>query len=108
MVKGLKEYIKKHGKHFTKELAYAVAGRKYSSDEVEEYLQKKVYYNVVGYTIGDITYVFNALASCYNKRERRTFVLMSLSDYSQYGIIFPDFLDATRRHKPDFDFTPYI
>lgn len=107
-MKGLKEYIKKHGQHFTIELAYAIAGRKYSSDEVENYLQEKVYYNVVGHTIGDITYIFNILDSYYNKRERRKYVITSLGNYAQHGILFPDFISVTEHYRPDFDFTPYI
>lgn len=57
-MKGLKRYIRKHGKHFTEELALAVAD-KWSVEQVMNSAQKKVYYNITSATDGDIAYLAN-------------------------------------------------
>ena len=58
-MKGLRQYIKKHGKHFTEELAYKTAGKRWSSTQIEKATQREVYYNVTASTLGDIVYLAN-------------------------------------------------
>ena len=60
---GLREYIGKYGKHFTVELAYKVGGDRWNAKEIYDYIQKKVYYNVSGTTLGDMVYLFNRMYS---------------------------------------------
>ena len=102
-MKGLKEYIEKHGKHFTIQLAHDVAGKCYSSKEIDESLQKKVYYNVSGCTAGDVVYMFNILPH-FSKKERINFTLYSLKDIDHSELLFPLWV----LENEDFDFTPYI
>ena len=58
---GLEKYIEKYGKHFTVALAYDMAGRVWKAEDVYKYMQKKVYYNINGTTLGDMVYLFNGL-----------------------------------------------
>ena len=58
---GLREYIGKYGKHFTVELAYKVVGNRWNAKKIYDYIQKKVYYNVSGTTLGDMVYLFNSI-----------------------------------------------
>lgn len=110
MVKGLGEYVEKHGMHFTVELAYDATYKYYDVDEIEKELNKKVYYNVSGYTLGDAVYIFNGWTderSRTDKRYRAEMVRMILgdSDYLDTSSVFELWVKAYAR---DFDFTPYI
>jgi hypothetical protein len=66
-MKGLQKYIKKYGNHFTTALAeevcksfeYSFRNPMWYGDKLERELQKRVYYNVTGTTLGDAVYLFN-------------------------------------------------
>lgn len=111
-MKGLKEYIKKHGKHFTEKLAYDVTGGKWNVDRVNKSAQKKVYYNVTEATLGDILYITNEV---HNRFSISTvdkcvkFALYIIGDYSFHGgMVFMDWVDELNDTEDSFDFTPYI
>lgn len=107
-MKGLQEYIKEHGRHFTVELACDVVCKKWDAKQIEKAAQSKVYYNVTESTLGDIVYLVNSykhLFGCKTKRECITYALILVEDYS-----------TTRRNPfdwwveetEDFDLTLYI
>ena len=102
-MKGLEEYIKKHGRHFTEELAHDVMGRYWTFEDIEASLQKKVYYNVSGCTSGDIVYYANGMGF-ENKRDLIQWLMVTLLDVGCAEQMFSVFLMVYQ----DFDFTPYI
>ena len=114
-MKGLDKYIEKHGRHFTVELAERLYGN-WSADRVYNYLQKKIYYNVSGSTLGDMTYIFNAFMNdCKYHGERgistinycRDMVIMYVSSvFNSDCIAFRCWL--IDMDGKDFDLTPYI
>ena len=106
-MKGLKEYIKKHGKHFTEELAYEAAGRKWSLKDIERSTQKKVYYNVTGTSMADMTYHVNRihLDTGWSKRKCIGLTLKIVGDYKVgRDLALRNFIHRDKA----FDFTPYI
>jgi hypothetical protein len=110
VMKGLKEYIAKHGRHFTEELAYDTAGNWWSAETVEVTAQRKVYYNVTGSTIGDMVYLVNEIYADGLLR-RNTIdncvgsMLCIIGSYDNgRDAAFSDWIDSIT----DFDFTPYI
>jgi len=109
-MKGLKEYIAKHGFHFTVELAYKAGGKKWTSEQVMSAAQKKVYYNVTGSTVGDITYRVNALSGIRPKNKCIDITLAQVGCFSYfgYGGIFSQWFESMQRMGKDFDFTPFI
>lgn len=107
----MEEYIKKHGKHFTEQLAYdAALSRRWNRRQIEDAIQKRVWYNVTGSTIGDIIYLVNE--SCGKKQKCITYTLLYIGDFSNYGgKLFDGWLEEVSQHaffKDNFDFTPYI
>lgn len=103
-MKGLKEYVEKHGRHFTEELAYAVSGCRWTYKEIDKSLQKKVYYNVSGCTPGDIAYCVNGL-DFDNRRDAVSFLLRCVL----YDVGLSDTLfNLWVMDNDSFDFTPYI
>ena len=117
-MKGLEEYINKHGKHFTEQLAYDVAlSKKWNKEQIEDALQKRVWYNVTGSTIGDIIYLVNECydEGCmgYGKKHRCiSYTLLYVGDFNNYGgKLFERWLEDISQYniiKDNFDFTPYI
>ena len=103
-MKGLDKYIKKHGKHFTEELAYDIVGHTWSYEEIYEALQKKVYYNISGCTSGDIVYCVNGMGF-ETKKEFVSFLLRCIM--CDMGISDKLF-DSWIMCHGDFDFTHYI
>ena len=108
-MKGLRRYIKKHGRHFTEELAHEVTNSKWSSEELERTAQSKVYYNVTGSTIGDIVYLVNIVHKAYPEEYAMknccvNYALAIIGDVKYTGHAFSIWLQLT----DDFDFTPYI
>lgn len=118
-MKGLNEYIKKHGKHFTEDLAYDAAfSKKWNKKQIEDVLQGMVWYNVTGSTIGDIIYLVN---ECYDdenfmgygkKHKCISYTLLYIGDFKNYGgKLFDEWLEEMKQHRvirDNFDFTPYI
>lgn len=118
-MKGLKEYIRKHGKHFTERLAYdVVLNKRWKKKQIEASLYGKVWYNVTGSTIGDIIYLankyYNADSSTgYNRKNRCiSSTLVYVEDYRNYGgKLFEEWLKKAMQcdfFKEGFDFTSYI
>lgn len=109
-MKGLRQYIRKHGKHFTEELAMTVTNGRWNPSEIMEKAESIVYYNVTGSTVGDIVFLVN-YAKDTGKPFYRTkhscvkFALCIVGEYAlRDGAMFSKWLGDTR----DFDFTPYI
>lgn len=111
-MKGLKEYIRKHGKHFTEKLAYKVVGKRWSGKQIERAAQKKVYYNVTGSTLGDMIYLTNEVSSKWDIPALYTctkFTLYIIGDYEYHGgKVFTSWLEELEEMGISFDFTPYI
>lgn len=109
-MRGLKEYVAKHGFHFTVALAYKAGGKKWTSEQVMSAAQKKVYYNVTCSTIGDITYSANVLSDTIPKNRCIALALAKVECFSDfgYGGIFSQWFESMQRMGKDFDFTPYI
>jgi hypothetical protein len=111
-MKGLNEYIKKYGKHFTEELARDVTKRQWNSCKIVRDAQKKVYYNVTGSTVGDMVYLMDM--SCYLLSEQYTYnrgikmMLYWVGNYNKTGSPFLIWLNSLSSNNEDFDFTPYI
>lgn len=109
-MKGLEEYIKVHGKHFTERLAYKAAGRKWNSKQVKDAAQRKVYYNVTGATLGDMVYLANMAyyRKGWSKSKCIDFCLAVIGDYG-VGEGFPLKHYTRIQQSPlEIDFTPYI
>ena len=113
-MKGLEEYIKVHGNHFTEELAHDVCRSRWSTFQIKESAQKLVYYNVTGSTDGDMVYltdmVYRQLRPSGGASLRRCIkpVLMWVEDYNKTGSPFCIWLSMKVVKEEDFDFTPYI
>ena len=111
-MKGLEEYIEKHGNHFTEKLASDVSRKRWNSLKIQESAQKKVYYNVTGSTSGDMMYLmdmFHHFLSEQYTRERCVKLMLSwVGDYRKTGSPFRIWLTMKVVNKEEFDFTPYI
>lgn len=108
-MKGLKEYIRKHGIHFTEQLAMDVTRRKWNPSKVEKDAQKKVYYNVTGSTRGDMVYLMD-MFYCFQYTEGKCINLMLkwVGDYNRTNSPFCIWLSTVSLDNREFDFTPYI
>ncbi len=109
-MKGLRQYIRKHGKHFTEKLAMSITKGRWSSSEIMEKAESMVYYNVTGSTIGDIVFLTN-YAKDTGKVFYKTkyncvrFALCIVGEYTMRdGAMFKKWVGDIK----DFDFTPYI
>ena len=111
-MKGLREYIRKHGNHFTEELALDVAGKKWGSDEVTKAAQKLVYYNVTDSTLGDMVFIMNCHRAAPSSKGKSDCVKYMVSIIGYYGFyggkVFDRWVRVVRKSNPHFDFTPYI
>lgn len=84
-MKGLKQYLKKHGKHFTVALAESSIPIKWNYSEVERAIKNEVWYNCWSATEGDMLYLIN-VAYQYSKKDKRTcmlFMLGTIGDYDE-------------------------
>jgi len=111
-MKGLEEYVKKHGRHFTEKLANDAGRRKWNAEKIRLSAQKKVYYNVTGSTLGDMVYLMDMF--CYHLSDQYTpgkclkLMLSWVGDYNKTGSPFCIWLTSLTIKEKDFDFTPYI
>lgn len=90
-MKGLKEYISKHGNHFTEKLAIAVMDSKWSSSEIEKSSETMVYYNVSEATLGDIVFLVNKYKKNHcraTKKRCLKYALDIVGNYSSNGYAF--------------------
>ena len=107
-MKGLEEYISKHGNHFTKELASKGTDERWDSSKLERDAQKHVYYNVTGSTDGDMVYLMTIGDSCQPYSKKVKTMLSWIQDYNKTGSPFIIWLTVLIVKEQDFDFTPYI
>ena len=109
-MKGLQQYIDKHGRHFTEQLALAATSQRWSASDVMRSAQRKVYYNVTGATIGDMAYLTNM---AYNEKGWPKTVcidycLSVIGDYtSGRESAFMMYISTLMTEGRDFDFTAY-
>lgn len=90
-MKGLKEYISKHGNHFTEKLAIAVMDSKWSPSEIKRSSETMVYYNVSEATLGDIVFLVNKYKKNHcraTKKKCLKYALDIVGDYSSNGYAF--------------------
>lgn len=106
-MKRLQEYIKKHGKHFTEDLALKVSGGKFSADQVAKAAQKRVYYNVTDSTLGDMIYLVNS-CTLTKKDKCVRYALSIVGDFFSTEKPFSNWICLLCLKEEDFDFTPYI
>lgn len=109
-MKGLRQYVKKHGKHFTEELAMSVTKGRWDPEEIMAKAQSMVYYNVTDSTVGDIVFLTN-YAKDTEKSFYRTkhncvkFALCIVGEYALHnGTMFNKWIGESK----NFDLTPYI
>ena len=109
-MKGIKQYIKKHGRHFTEELAMSATKGRWNTEEIMPKVETYVYYNVTGSTIGDIVYLVNfakdsGRSFLKTKHQCIKFALCIVGEYAlREGAMFKKWVGDTRQ----FDLTEYI
>lgn len=105
-MKGLGEYLKKYGRHFTEELAKDVIYVKWDMAQINKALNRKVYYNVTSSTSGDILYLINYMGNICggNKTKSIDWALYCVGTYCMKEIAFNTWFSSLRNN---FDFRPY-
>ena len=109
-MKGLKKYIKKHGRHFTEELAMGATGGRWNRKDIIDEVESHVYYNVTGSTVGDIIFLVNFAKDSgrpflRTKHQCVKFALCIVGEYAMHdGVMFSKWVGDTK----DFDLTQYI
>ena len=109
-MKGLKQYIRKHGRHFTEELAIDATGGRWGKEDILDKVETYVYYNVTESTVGDILFLVNFAKDsgkpCLKtKHQCIKFALYIVGEYAMHdGVMFDKWAD----HATDFDLTHYI
>ena len=65
-MKGLKQYLKKHGAHFTKDIVMDIIPIRWSYEKIEGSIGNEVWFNCWSATEGDILYLVNSVyeSSC--------------------------------------------
>lgn len=109
-MKGLKQYIKKHGRHFTEELAVNTTKGRWGKEDIINKAEAQVYYNVTDSTIGDMVFLVNFAKDSgrpflRTKHQCIKFALCIIGEYAMRdGVMFNKWVVDTK----DFDLTPYI
>lgn len=83
-MKGLKQYLRKRGKHFTVALAKDSVPIKWDFPSIERYIKDEVWYNCWSATEGDMLYLVN-IAYKYCKKDKRTCILFMLGVVGDYN-----------------------
>lgn len=93
-MKGLRQYIRKHGKHLTEELAIAVVKCKWNPSEIDEYTKDLVYYNVTKASLGDMVYLVNSyrMIRKANRQSCIRFALNVIGETKLEGYAFNEML----------------
>lgn len=113
-IKGLRKYVKKHGKHFTEELAYSAIPCLWDLEDVQLATQRKVYYNVTSATLGDMMYLMNyeylsTERKHLSKNDAVDRTLAIVQDFKKgRGKAFKTFLSCLRQNKTRFNFLKYV
>lgn len=108
-MKGLKQYIKKHGRHFTEELAMSATRGRWSTEEIISKVETYVYYNITGSTVGDIVFLVNfakdsGRSFLRTKHQCIKFALCIVGEYAMHdGVMFNKWVGDTK----NFDLTPF-
>lgn len=109
-MKGLRQYVKNHGWHFTEKLAVDVTNGRWCSSEIMKKAESMVYYNVTGSTVGDIVFLTN-----YARNTGRSFyktkhncVKFALCIVGEYALRDGAMFKKWAHDINDFDLTPYI
>lgn len=109
-MKGLRQYIRKHGRHFTEELAMSATKGRWTTEEIMPKVESLVYYNVTGSTVGDIVFLVNfakdsGKSFLKTKRQCIKFALCIVGEYAMHdGVMFNKWVGDTSR----FDLTEYV
>lgn len=82
-MEGLKQYIRKHGRHFTEELAYIAVPIKWDLPSIEKVIKEEVWYNCWSATKGDMLYLVN-MAYQLTGKNKRTCILFMLGTVGDY------------------------
>jgi hypothetical protein len=108
-MKGLRQYVRKHGNHFTEELAMTVTRGRWTSSEIMEKAESMVYYNVTGSTVGDIVFLTNYAKNTGESfyRTKHSCVKFALNIIEEYALRETMFIKWVGDNK-DFDLTEYI
>ena len=113
-MRGLEEYVRKHGFHFTEALARDILGDdlKWDLPEIEQIASTRVWYNVTGSTDGDFLYYVNSSIES-TKKKSVDFALRIIGDFKYYNFALKRILNTWKLlenigYETDFDFTPYI
>ena len=110
-MKGLEAYLKKHGKHFTEKLAMSITEGRWNGNKVKKAAQRKVYYNVTGFTIGDMVYLTNVTSTEWKYPsiyKSINYTLYVMGDYRfNDGVLFDEWLEELEEEGKDFDLTPF-
>lgn len=112
-MRGLSEYIEKHGMHFTYKLAVKVLKLNglmfWRPSVIKKNLCKVVWYNVDSSTEGDIIYIVNTCPHSGSLSRAIRLSVILLQDVNKGGkMLFRDFINKLETAGSDFDFTPYI
>lgn len=104
-MKGLKQYLRKHGNHFTEALVKDYIPTKWDYPEIEKSIKDEVWYNCWSATKGDMLYLVNIahIFSGSNKRLCIMFMLGVVGDYEHR-----EWFDMWVKDNEDFDLTPYV
>lgn len=109
-MKGLRRYIRKHGKHFTEELAINATKGKWDIGDIIDKIESYAYYNVTGSTVGDIVFLVNfakdsGRSFLKTKHQCIRFALCIIGEYAMCdGVMF----DKWVRDTKEFDLTSFI
>ena len=101
-MKGLKEYLRKHGKHFTVELACSAVKLRWKPEQVMKAIKDEVWYNVSESTFGDIVFLVNLAGfyqNCFSfstKHECIKYALGIVGNMDCNGMAFDNWLSAHR------------
>lgn len=90
-MKGLKEYIARHGRHFTESLAVMAVDGKWCPSDVEKTSETMVYYNVSEATLGDMVFLvnlYNIMNRHASKRACVKYAIDVIGDVTMNGYAF--------------------
>lgn len=113
MIKNIKKYIAKYGKHFTEKLAKDVVAVKWSLPEIKKSTRKKVYYNVTDATDGDLLFLVNLAreSNCLTfntKNKCVSYALNIIGNVDNTEMPFNEWLVSLKGTQKSFDFKDYI
>ena len=106
-MKGLEEYVKAHGNHFTEKLAIMVTSGKWNGSQIKKAIEGRVFYNVTDSSLGDMVFLTNAANSIYDAKGKCIKYMLDIvgNFYFYGGKIFECWLDY---QDDNMDLTPYI